>query len=510
MSYPKAARRLGAETQFSATQSAKALDVYSRANFRAAQAIAALPGTATMAIAGDLDLPEAAETSAKLLNIFGLMTEDSVQLGKNMNRVASVIVSTANSSVTSVQALTEAMKHGGKTFANAGADIETTAAFLGILANNAKEGELAGTAARNVMMRLISPTKKMRDIMGALGVEVGEDGVFKDAATLMVELSQSLSRFDKVTKTDILGQMFQMRAGEAALSFIDKGADQIIAMRKQITGTEDEVKRISMFMQTSLPNRFLIFRSALIEASFKALEPFRLQIEMTMDKMTEFVRNVDVSSIVFALKGMWVWAKSMHKAMIPIFKMMPFFLRALPFMLGMFTAIKAVQLGVAVFHIASAMFTLAKAVAASNAMWLIANATILGTPVGWILLAVTAVVAAIAGAAYLIYKNFDKIKTGFAKMIDSIKMHIRSFMDSPITKSFFKGLAFVVPGGPALALRGALADRQTPAPNSAEVDARRRSEFYGRIDINGAPPGSSARVLGGTGTGIDMELLGAN
>jgi hypothetical protein len=112
--------------------------------------------------------------------------------------------------------------------------------------------------------------------------------------------------------------------------------------------------------------------------------------------------------------------------------------------------------------IAGTLYTVIKAISiaktvltALNTVWLILNGTLALTPLGWIVIAITAVVA----AGYLLYKNWDKIKVKAGELWEGIK---RAF--SPIAEYFsgiwnnvkigFKGFINFMIGGLNKAING--------------------------------------------------------
>lgn len=133
------------------------------------------------------------------------------------------------------------------------------------------------------------------------------------------------------------------------------------------------------------------------------------------------------------------------------------------------------------------------------------------------ILAIIAAVALLAGAAYLIYKNWEPIKeffsglwsgivSGFNSAIDWIIQKFTAVVDWVANKwksvkSFF-GFASDSAGEADAEL-----NRGRQAPNSAEVRGRAASTV---VNVNNATPGTSATVNPRRGAVVNMNRVGAN
>ncbi|MCK5606226.1 phage tail tape measure protein, partial [Candidatus Pacearchaeota archaeon] len=153
----KVTRDLGAKTEFSATQAAEGLDFLAMAGFNATQAMALLPGVVDLATSTQQDLARSTDIASDALGAFGLMTKDDTQLTENFNRILDVMSKTTTTANTDMEAMFEAVKKGAPTFTSAGQTVETFSALVGKMANSGIKGSEAGTALRNMMLRLATP-----------------------------------------------------------------------------------------------------------------------------------------------------------------------------------------------------------------------------------------------------------------------------------------------------------------------------------------------------------------
>ena len=190
----KAARETGAATQFSAGQAASGLDFLAMAGFNATQAMAALPGVVNLSTVANIDLSRATDIASDSLGAFGLMTEDTTQLQKNFTRVNDVMALTMSRTNTNMEDMFEAVKKGAPDFTKAGQTLESFNALLGVMANSGKKGSEAGTALRNIMLRLASPTKEAQKAIDKIGIKTADaSGNFRDIVDILADVHNSVT-----------------------------------------------------------------------------------------------------------------------------------------------------------------------------------------------------------------------------------------------------------------------------------------------------------------------------
>lgn len=182
------ARRLGATTQFSATEAAGGIDILAK-NFKdgpgkATEVMRAMPGILDLAAASTESIATASDIASASMNQFGLSAGD-------MGRIGDVLVKTANSSATGLTDIGEALKNSGVAAAGAGISLEKTTALIGALGNAGVKGGEAGTALRAMILRLQAPNAKAKSALDFLGVNT------KDKAGNLRPIEQLLAEIDQ-------------------------------------------------------------------------------------------------------------------------------------------------------------------------------------------------------------------------------------------------------------------------------------------------------------------------
>lgn len=167
------AARLGATTAYTASQAAKALENLTRNGLSARKATKALSSVLELAGANAIELAEAADIVTNTMNMFQLQVED-------LNKVNDILSATCANSATNITDLYEAMKYAGSTANLFGISLEETSAALGVLANMGIKGSDAGTALRNLLLRLASPTTKAAEVLKEYGLEIDQTSIKMD------------------------------------------------------------------------------------------------------------------------------------------------------------------------------------------------------------------------------------------------------------------------------------------------------------------------------------------
>lgn len=224
-----AAEKMGANTKYSATEAGAALETLVRAGYDTAEAIALLPAVMQTATAAKSDLATAAGLVSDQLSIFNRDASRATETTDVLSKGASL----AN---TSILQIAEAMKTAGGQAVAYGYDLETTTAYIDILAKRAIRGGEAGTALRNILGQLGDPTSKAREELEKLGI----------ASNNLTDVIAGLEQAGAGGEAAI--QAFGLEAGPALRALISGGAVEVerltAALRDSSGSTEEAAKRM--------------------------------------------------------------------------------------------------------------------------------------------------------------------------------------------------------------------------------------------------------------------------
>lgn len=222
-----AALAAGKDTQYSATEAAKAEEELAKAGISTADILGgALSGALSLAAAGSLNLAEAADISAKTMSVFGLG-------GKDVGHIADVLASAANKSATDVHELGAALNQGGLAANAAGMGLEETTGTLAAFADRALVGSDAGTSLKSMLMMLQAPTEKSAKLMKELGINAYDaNGQFIGTAKLAGNLETALGGMTQEQRNSALATIFgadAMRAANVLYGLGEKGVREYVS-----------------------------------------------------------------------------------------------------------------------------------------------------------------------------------------------------------------------------------------------------------------------------------------
>lgn len=286
-----AAKQTGKTTEFSASQSAEALNFLAMAGFDAESAIAALPGVVNLATAAQVDLATATDVASDALGAFGLMTKDAAQLGTNLARVNDVIARTTTSANTTVESLFETIKDGAPVATTAGASLETFAALAGEMANAGIKGSQAGTTLKNVFLGLSAPTAGASKILRRLGVQTADtEGNMRDVIDILEDLGKSLDGLGTAQRSGVLEGIFGKIPIAGVNVLLASGSDRLREYRAQLEGAEGASRNMADTMRDTVLGRFRSLMSAVEGVKIELFSMNRGPLAETIDFLTEWVR----------------------------------------------------------------------------------------------------------------------------------------------------------------------------------------------------------------------------
>lgn len=209
------AREMGRTTKFSATQAAQGQKFLAMAGFKTNQIISSMPGMLDLAAASGMDLGRTADIASNILTGFGMEASD-------MTRVANVMALAFSSSNTDVEQLGYAMKYAAPQAKALGFSIEQTAAIVSKLSDAGIQGQMAGTTLRGMIDSLTDKgnAKKLK----ALKVDVvDKKGNLRDLGTIIKEMDKRMSAksWGSAKRASFIKDVFGARAGTGANAIWD-------------------------------------------------------------------------------------------------------------------------------------------------------------------------------------------------------------------------------------------------------------------------------------------------
>ena len=206
---------LGADTAWSASESASAMKYLGMAGLTVNEVYEATPQMLSLASAGVMDLATAADIATNVLSGFNLKVAD-------LAHVSDVLAQASRSSNTSVEQLGSAMAYVGPVASAANQSIEMTTAAIQVMSNAGIQGTMAGTALRGALTSLMTPTSEARDILASYGITAAEVNPEINSLSEIIDVLGNSG----ISSADAMA-LFGDRAGPGMLTLLAAGSQTI-------------------------------------------------------------------------------------------------------------------------------------------------------------------------------------------------------------------------------------------------------------------------------------------
>ncbi|MGB9591058.1 MAG: phage tail tape measure protein, partial [Candidatus Kryptoniota bacterium] len=328
--------------------------------------------TITLAQASGVDLPTAANTMASAINQFQLSADQA-------GRVINVLGAGAKFGAAEIPDLAESLKVAGTTAAQSGISIEGAVGALEVLSQNAIKGGEAGTALRNIML-------KMRKELG-----------FDFSKISLAQALESLK--PRLADVNFLTQTFGLENVNAAQVLI-ANAGAVDQMTQKVTGTN------------------------------VAYEQAAIRTDTYAEKMKRIRAAIDgvKISIVNATGSVLPFAQVFTEYFAAFSQLAPGIILVKDAITWLSNAQNLMSIATRISTIATKAFT--------TAQWLL-NAAFVASPIGWVVLAIGALVAGIA-MAWKKFAGFREAVMGLWYAFKQVFTNIGNFFKmifGPISKA---------------------------------------------------------------------------
>ncbi|ELN6013693.1 phage tail tape measure protein, partial [Escherichia coli] len=428
------ALKLGSETQFTASDAASGQSFLAMAGFTPQAIQAALPGVLNMALAGGVELGETADIGSNILTQFNLTADQ-------MDRVGDTLTAAFTRTNTDLRALGETMKYTGPVAAKLGISLEEAAAMAGMLANNGLRGSDAGTAMRASLSRLASPPKAAADALKELGVSVADArGKMRPMEDVLLDLYKATQKYGQVDQVSF----FKDIAGEEAFVGLQTlvaaaGSGELQKLTRELQGARGEADRVAKVMADNLDGDLKNLDSA--------WEGLRIRISDLVDG---------------PLRSVTQWLTRVLEKITSLAQAHPVLTRQLLIaggaLLAMTATIGSLSLVIGVLYGKLATLRLGfdiltrsmNVVRVLPALWgmVTGSVSLLGGAIGALFSPVGLIVAALAGAAVLIWKYWDPIRAFFAGVFSGIMERLTPLRETferfgPVFDAIGSGISLV-------------------------------------------------------------------
>lgn len=276
------AKQMGAETKFSATEAAEAINNMAMAGYDVNEVYDALPEVLNLASAGALDLDYATQLAANGLNVMGYGTD-------HLSELSNKLAVTASSAYGSVSDFGEGLLVAGGAAKSANLNFTDIFTALGILGDAGISASEGGTKLRNVILSLYAPTDTAAEELKTLGIQTKDaDGNVRNFQDVLKDLSGALDGLSESDRLNAINTIFNKADIAGVNALLSNCTDRWDELSATIDNAGDAAGQMSETQLDNFNGQLTILKSGLegLAIAFgEALLPL-------VKDITAFIQNV--------------------------------------------------------------------------------------------------------------------------------------------------------------------------------------------------------------------------
>ena len=396
------AKEFGSTTMFSASEAADALKYMSLAGWDANTSASALGGVLDLAAASGMELGAASDMVTDYLSAFGMEAEKS-------GYFADLLAYAQANANTTAEGLGEAYKNCAANLNAAGQDIETTTSLLSMMANQGLKGSESGTALAAMMRDLTAKMEEGKVQIGDTAVAVMDaNGNYRDLTDILKDVEKATNGMGDAERAAALSTTFTADSIKGLNLIMNAGVDEAAKFEEELRNCDGTAAEMAKTMQDNLGGDLTSLSSQFEGVQIALYEKFEPALRKGVEVLSELLKGVqfviDHSSefvAVLAAMGSGVAAYVAYT-----------------------TALKVMQEGWMALEVVQ------KASAAAQA---VLNAVMAANPIGLLIAAITALVAAFTvlwntneGFRETVLQTWETIKTGVSNAVTAVKEFLES------------------------------------------------------------------------------------
>lgn len=280
------AKEMGAETKFSATESAAAFKYMAQAGWNTEDMLNGISGVMSLAAASGEDLALTADIVTDSLTAFGLEAKDAAHF-------SDVLAMTANATNTDVANLGYTFKYVAPVAGALGYSIEDMSVAIGLMANSGIKAETAGTALRATLTNLAKPTQQMTGYMEELGISLTDaQGNVKPFNEVMVDLREGFEGLTEAQKAEYAAGIAGKEAMSGLLAIVNASDEDFAALTEQINNCNGAAEEAAKIMQDNLKGSVEQLGGALETLGIEFYDSVNTPIRTIVDSATSMVEQL--------------------------------------------------------------------------------------------------------------------------------------------------------------------------------------------------------------------------
>lgn len=313
----QAAIDAGADTIYSATESADAINELGKAGLSTSDILSGgLSGALNLAASDGMEVGQAAEYMSSAMAQFNLT-------GADATHIADLLAAGAGEALGNVSDFSEALNNVGSTANKFGLSIDTTVGTLAAFAHQGIIGAEAGTQLRSVLLALTNQTEKQRKATEEYGITLYDaQGNFVGMSSLAGQLKEKLGGLTQEQRNSAMATMFGSYAIQGANVLYAEGASGIDEWIKKVSQSgyaADLAAKKNDNLKGDLENLSGSFESLMISLGEGGQGPLRSLVQ-TLDTLVDAFSQLPapVQQSIVLLTALGGGFTALHSAMAPL------------------------------------------------------------------------------------------------------------------------------------------------------------------------------------------------
>lgn len=299
------ARRLGAETRYSATEVAEAMEYMGMAGWTVGQMVdknekgfSALESVLNLATVASMDLGQASDFVTDGLTALGYEAEDAADF-------VNILAAASTSSNTSVAQMQKAFTNCAPVAGTLGITMEDLSIALGLIADKGVKGAKAGTALKNLMANLSAPTEKQLAYIKKFNLEGAQQAIVNgDLIGGIKQMKAALKGLSPQQQNAVITTIAGKEALSGISALLNTTEGDLAELEDAIRNCDGAAQEMADTMDLTLKGHLKELASAMQETVLQVFDKTEKGIKDFTKQLTEFFHILNGFSDFGGLKGL--------------------------------------------------------------------------------------------------------------------------------------------------------------------------------------------------------------
>jgi TP901 family phage tail tape measure protein len=252
------------------------------------------------ATVAEVDVAKSVQLAVTQVNAFSKVTQESAGYILDYKTATEQMAAAVFSAPISFGDLTQSLKHTTELAVTVRASFDEILTGLALMGKAGIKGSQAGTAMRTSLLKLVTPTKDLERVFGALGVNIAD--AFDELGNIDVKKGLGLFKevflqLDEISKVKFAKDVFGLRAQKvmAVIANLDKWDEQNKKIIESTGSIEDAYDDISESLKTAGEEFSAAFSREVIEELIPIIEglvPALKKLTRNMDQVVETMKTM--------------------------------------------------------------------------------------------------------------------------------------------------------------------------------------------------------------------------